>query len=847
MPYVPRAQRLGKEPTKKAVTQTASSGYVPRAQRLGSTPSKTTTTAPKPKLNELEGLKLFAEQKGVEVPKEKKPGLFTRAMDILSRPVYASAGAAKAILQPELKENPLMEAWKGLKGEDKETYSDVLAGIGVENKWVKGGVGFALDVALDPTTYFGGAIVKGALKGAKTAGKTGLEVSRAIRPTTVAKLETAGKSLKDALGTAFDVHYGLTKKGGETVADELARFVNKTGISKEAIVTSNFKALNIFDKKTIGEAADVMFKNKSIERNIREGAKGLKFIKPEGDVAKAVGVMKEIGKRIGAKTGIPEEKLFENYIPSLLKERLPGVKKGLEVGKEGYLKKFMDKIEEKALLKKPIEAYSRREFEVVRDNLARDTMQGVIQTFGKAKNAFKTVQEASEAGYKLVKDKKFGKTLGYLKENDWKYLNNVMFPEMKTIDLLAKATGYDGATRLFKTAVTAYFPAFHVRNFISGNVQNYSVLGAEALNPKNIHNGLGIIKGVDKTLTFPKWTGTGKELNKILQENFGGASRYISDLGNYIDDLGAKGFSPNKLTGKLNPKQVGNFIEQWQKATAVSTALKQGKTMQEAIKLAEKAGFDYSKITQFESKVLRRMIPFYTFARKNAELQLSTAMKNPERILNQIKFTKALGNIFGGKPTEDDLKGLPPWALNGLGFKVSGSRFLTQFGLPVEEFTNRIDAPGQTTLSALNPLIKYPAEAKLGFDFFREKKIIDIDTIAPATGELILNKAPKVLRDILNVKKTETPFGTKYYASPQALHVLRNLPTARLQNTLEKMFDGDMNKVDKWLAFLTGARIYDINLEEQKYFTERDLKTEIENQLLKRGDIKEGKYLFEAK
>lgn len=88
----------------------------------------------------------------------------------------------------------------------------------------------------------------------------------------------------------------------------------------------------------------------------------------------------------------------------------------------------------------------------------------------------------------------------------------------------------------------------------------------------------------------------------------------------------------------------------------------------------------------------------------------------------------------------------------------------------------------------------------------------------------------------MHVRKIETDFGTKYYASPKALHVLRNIPTARFQNTLEKMFENDRNSIDKWLGFLTGAKIYDINLDLQKYFEERDLRRDLEDQLLQIGE-----------
>ncbi|NQU77809.1 hypothetical protein HQ544_03875 [Candidatus Falkowbacteria bacterium] len=127
-----------------------------------------------------------------------------------------------------------------------------------------------------------------------------------------------------------------------------------------------------------------------------------------------------------------------------------------------------------------------------------------------------------------------------------------------------------------------------------------------------------------------------------------------------------------------------------------------------------------------------------------------------------------MSEVFGGrKPNQEDLNGLPPWALAGLGFKVSGNRYLTKFGLPLEEFVERLNKPLASSLASLNPLIKYPLESKMGYDFFREKKLIDINKISPATGELIINKGPDWLKNAMNVKKIVGTDGkTRYYASP---------------------------------------------------------------------------------
>lgn len=992
---------------------------------------------------DLDSLKLLAQQYGLDV-QEKKPSLFSRAMDLLSRGTYASAGFSKALVKGN--ENPFQEAYKGLKGEEKEAYADVLEEAGVKNKYVRGGLGFALDVALDPTTYFGGSLVKAGGKALGKVGSAGVKAASKFAPESMGYLEAAGKNLKDAFGTAFKFGYGTTAG----LADDVSRSINRLGIAKDETVTKYidtfkeitpeeqtqlaetlfahkrkvvdlekslsgegiteinklFPDLKIKDQKQaeqvlkviedvtadqvknirskIDEIMAPMFKERQkmiksvkfiesktglqktpsigslgkvdslnrvvdkLKKQLKELRKGagtvsvkkmaedlggevtekeindvknrlikyeeerlseviedlsskienykskpkskkdpFKKLNPEeliiygerkikklqNDLADKTKLLdKIVGSRkiakekvnaskpefktpkqekffneklqplineLGKKTGLPEEELFKYYIPSLSKEKLKAVSQSsgaLKTGSEGYLKKYMGKIADEDLINKPIEAYARREYEIVRDKITKDTLDELVKVYGKDKSAFTNAAEAAKEGFVELKDKQFGKVVGYLKEQDAKFINDYLFPEYKTLDLLAKGSGYDALTSFFKTAVTAYFPSFHVRNFISGAVQNYEVIGTQAFNPKNYNTAFGILKGGDKPLELGGYNT--KEIQNAIKETFGGSSRYISDLGDYIDEIAGNNFKMKKIS---NARKLGNFIETYQKTVTITGALRQGKTLEQALKLAEKAGFDYSKITKFEQKVLRRLIPFYTFARKNAGLQLATLKDNPERILNVKKLADSMSVMFGDKVTEEDVKGLPEWVLSGLGFKISGNKYLSQFGFAPEEFAQRLNAPLKTTLISLNPIIKFPLEAKTGRDFFRDQKLIDVNQVAPATGEMLMklkeeSKLPEWFEKTINISSYVSSTGeTKYTASPQALHVLRNLPTSRLQSTLEKMFNKDMEKVDKWLAFFTGAKIYDIDVEKQKYFDERNLQRDIEDQLIARG------------
>lgn len=80
------------------------------------------------------------------------------ALDKASRPAHAVAAAAKHDVKQVKKygvkglvgHGSLKAAKRGLEGKDKTLFSDVLEEAGVDNKIVRGVVGFGLDVALDP-------------------------------------------------------------------------------------------------------------------------------------------------------------------------------------------------------------------------------------------------------------------------------------------------------------------------------------------------------------------------------------------------------------------------------------------------------------------------------------------------------------------------------------------------------------------------------------------------------------------------------------------------------------------------------------------------------------------------
>ena len=242
----------------------------------------------------IEQLKAEAQSRGLKI-EEDKPSFFRRTIDVISRPLYASAGAAKALIKGE---NVLKEAFKGFTGKEKETYSDVLEAGGVQNKYVKGIVGFALDVVLDPLTYFGGTAIKYGAKGIGKALKPAGKLGTKLAPETAGHLVDAAVSLKDAFGTAFKFGHKTTG----ALADDIGRAINKMGIAKEEIAIKNLKLFGKRPSETqLREATEIMMNNRLVERGLKKG----NIIKSANkEVNAMVQTMKKKGQEIAQKAGL---------------------------------------------------------------------------------------------------------------------------------------------------------------------------------------------------------------------------------------------------------------------------------------------------------------------------------------------------------------------------------------------------------------------------------------------------------------------------------------------------------------------------------------------------------------
>lgn len=296
--------------------------------------------------------------------------------------------------------------------------------------------------------------------------------------------------------------------------------------------------------------------------------------------------------------------------------------------------------------------------------------------------------------------------------------------------------GFDAFTHSFK-AWAVGTPGFHFRNFFGGLFNN-----ALAEVEHGLYKPFGkaywayeraILKGasVEEAAARAAKTLPGRLAKKYGRENVEKAFRDLAEAGVFTGGQAA-GELRHVVSGhtNLNPfspdfkplaasRRAGSHVENILRGTLAFDRLLKGRTMADAIGDVFKYHFDYDDLSAFERSVARRVIPFYTWTRRNFPLQIEMMLSNP-RAYN--RFTAVKRNMEMG--TEEQAL-TPQYFLEQLNIRTPFSGLLGSVGqvyvipdLPFRELTRTID-PRQL-MAAANPLVKLPAEQLAGKPFFTD-------------------------------------------------------------------------------------------------------------------------------
>jgi len=368
------------------------------------------------------------------------------------------------------------------------------------------------------------------------------------------------------------------------------------------------------------------------------------------------------------------------------------------------------------------------------------------------------------------------------------------------------------------------------------------------------------------TFTLPFWLagkGIGKGTRRVMGEAAPGFAQRWADMpfwntpnlwrvrGAY-EAMGAKGAAsmPYSETGKAmygpvrGGEEVGHLVEGMNRYQPwLKLVLEDGMDPREAAKLVKSAQIEYASkgYTSFERKVLKRMIPFYSFNSRSIPWAMRMFYEEPHNILRQvIRGTTEYGKQRQRALSAGQEGAVPPYVRDTLAIPLHTDvpdvqRFLTgadvmsqglwQFGMPL--MSGDFGDFGAELASASNPLlVKLPIEAMTGVSLWQR----DVEG-----GRALRNLSPPLGRTLANVGQTwEKLTGNKpppgYYA-----HVLRDpglfeqlvaaSPYSRMLSTARKATDIRKGLGAKAASLLGSVQIRDIGPLQQQAILRDHLKS----------------------
>jgi hypothetical protein len=265
-------------------------------------------------------------------------------------------------------------------------------------------------------------------------------------------------------------------------------------------------------------------------------------------------------------------------------------------------------------------------------------------------------------------------------------------------------------------------PGFHFRNLFGGVFNNWLA----QVTPTSYNEFGKVHRAYNRKINGnpESWDALDEVFKRRYEDNIYptlGHGQYgageLSDLKNY---KGA-GKVLNYALGAKNPvvrfsRNTGGRVESNLRGTLMWDVLKKGGTKDDAFDAVAKYHFNYDDLSDFERKTVRRVIPFYTWTRRNMPLQFENMVTQPGKY---AAFTKAQKEFTQNSPQGPEA----PDRFSLFGFptplNIGGNQAFAKLDLP---FTETLQAPFNIEqggpISMVTPLIKNPVEEIRGKSFF---------------------------------------------------------------------------------------------------------------------------------
>ena len=253
--------------------------------------------------------------------------------------------------------------------------------------------------------------------------------------------------------------------------------------------------------------------------------------------------------------------------------------------------------------------------------------------------------------------------------------------------------------------------------------------------------------------------------------------------------------------------------------------------------------FHYNELSPVMREIVRRFIPFATFAHKNIKQKASLLLKNPGMFANRYK-------PFRGRDSENSA--MVKW--EGEAMKIRLNRdgktveTITGFDMPLRNldfmWRGNLKDTLRSGIGMMNPIIKAGVEMASGVDMFTGRDLTRRDHAFVGMGIEKMNP-PQAVKNWLGYKKEVDAAGRpKYSFDGERVYLLTNSWIfSRIMSTTDRQFreyikDGGMEWSKVALDVGTGVRRRSIDMNEQELRKLGMRIRELQDVLARRGVLK---------
>lgn len=409
--------------------------------------------------------------------------------------------------------------------------------------------------------------------------------------------------------------------------------------------------------------------------------------------------------------------------------------------------------------------------------------------------------------------------------------------------------GFDWANNWFKMGVYSLWPASLTRDAYSNLFLSGLDIGLGSINPRVNMHAIGIMAKRQGEMVMPNNIRYDWKTLRKMAEDFG-----VLVPGEVFAELtgkGARAFGATRMQRGMRSLVRGRAqVENEARMVLWLQNMRRGADPLEAANRVGDFLFNYGEVSRVEREFFRRLIPFYTFTRKNVELQVKMLRSNPGRVINQLKPFRGL---------REDNESLTKWEAEALKIRLDRDgktvHMLTGIDLPLRNldtlWSGGVRRTVRQQMGMITPLLKTIPELALNRQFFLGRDITRVES--GAAGRMIEGlPTPQPVKNWLGYKKHVDAAGRPRYTfdGPRFTLLFKSWVASRALSTADRQFreyTADSDWSGMALDLLTGIREREADLDEQ---TRRKLYERIrmlEESLQRRGVLSKYQKSYQPK